>query len=304
MHYALTFAALISSVSAHCVVTNIQGANGVNMPGLSIADGTPRDCSSNGCGSQADTSIIRDDEIESGEVGPLGRTQGNGPVDPAAMIQSFMGNGNAPTNQGASDSVGVEDDLSALGSSRFGGDRRKKRQLGNLFGGFGGFGGGGSSSTSEGEKNEFSEETSVAAAAGSGANSGLPTCSDDGEITLTMRQINQDGAGPMEAMIDGTSGGSEMSAFQEADVTQDVPGFIAGLSLTTTSDFPMTIQMPEGMTCDGSVGGADNVCVVRVRNSTPAGPFGGSAAFTMPAAARKRALAYRLKKRMELNRSA
>ena len=39
--------------------------------------------------------------------------------------------------------------------------------------------------------------------------------------------------------------------------------------------------------------------VVRVRNNTPAGPFGGSAAFTQTAAARKRAIAYRLKKRAE-----
>ncbi|KAJ8104978.1 hypothetical protein ONZ43_g7606 [Nemania bipapillata] len=55
--------------------------------------------------------------------------------------------------------------------------------------------------------------------------------------------------------------------------------------------------MPAGMTCDASVGGADNVCIVRVRNSAIAGPFGGSAAFTQSPAARKRAIAYRLKKR-------
>lgn len=39
-------AVLAASVSAHGVVTEIQGANGVNMPGLTVADGTPRDCSS------------------------------------------------------------------------------------------------------------------------------------------------------------------------------------------------------------------------------------------------------------------
>lgn len=58
--------------------------------------------------------------------------------------------------------------------------------------------------------------------------------------------------------------------------------------------------MPEGMTCDGTVAGVDNVCVVRVRNGAAAGPFGGSAAFTQSAGARKRAIAYRLKKRMEI----
>ena len=106
----------------------------------------------------------------------------------------------------------------------------------------------------------------------------------------------------MEATIDATSGGTEAAAFEDADVTNDVPGFVAGLSLATNTDFPITVQMPAGMTCEGSVGGANNVCIVRVRNSTPAGPFGGSAAFTQSAGARKRAIAYRLKKRMEIGR--
>lgn len=60
--------------------------------------------------------------------------------------------------------------------------------------------------------------------------------------------------------------------------------------------------MPQGMTCEGKVGGANNVCIVRVRNGAAAGPFGGSAAFTQTPAARKRAIAYRLKKRMEIAR--
>lgn len=95
--------------------------------------------------------------------------------------------------------------------------------------------------------------------------------------------------------MDGTSGGTDMSAFQEAQVTQDVPGLVAGISTATTTDFPVKVQMPAGMTCDATVGGASNVCVVRVRNNTPAGPFGGSAAFTQTTAARKRALEYRAK---------
>lgn len=98
-------------------------------------------------------------------------------------------------------------------------------------------------------------------------------------------------------MVDGTSGGTDMAAFQEAQVMQDVPGFIAGLSTATTTDFPVAVQMPAGMTCDASVGGASNVCVARVRNNTPAGPFGGSVAFTQTPAARKRAIAYRMRMR-------
>jgi hypothetical protein len=62
----------------------------------------------------------------------------------------------------------------------------------------------------------------------------------------------------------------------------------------------MQIKMPAGMTCDATVAGTPNVCVARVRNGAGAGPFGGSVAFTQSQAARKRAIAYRLKKRMEI----
>ncbi|OTB01415.1 hypothetical protein M426DRAFT_323548 [Hypoxylon sp. CI-4A] len=291
MRYSfIAVSGLLATVSAHGVVTSIKGANGVTMPGLSIADGTPRDCSSNGCGSQADTAIIRDSEIESGKASALGRTQGNGPIDAATMIQNFMGASSAPTNNGSADSVGQEDDIPADIGKR---GNKFVRGLGDLFSGL--LGGAGKN---EGNKTETAQETNVAATAGQGASSGLPTCADDGSITMTFRQINQDGAGPMEAAVDGTSGGTDADAFKTAEVTQDVPGAgFGGLSLATNTDFPLTVQMPEGMTCDGTVGGASNVCVVRVRNNALAGPFGGSAAFTQSSAAKKRALEYRLKKR-------
>ena len=82
---------------------------------------------------------------------------------------------------------------------------------------------------------------------------------------------------------------------QSATVTKDVPGLgVQGISLATSTEFDMTVQMPAGMTCD--------VCVMRVRNGAAAGPFGGSVAFTQSTAARKRAVAYKLKKRMEIAR--
>lgn len=55
--------------------------------------------------------------------------------------------------------------------------------------------------------------------------------------------------------------------------------------------------MPQGMTCQGSAGGAQNVCIVRMQNAALAGPFGGSAAFTQSTAAKKRAVEYNLRKR-------
>lgn len=286
MRYSLiTASGLLAAVSGHGLVTSIKGANGVTMPGLSVADGTPRDCTTNACGSQADTAIIRDREISNGKASPLGRTQGNGPIDAATMIQNFMGSASAPTNNGSADSVGVEDNIPANAGKR---SNLFIRGLGDLLSGLTGKNGG--------TKTQTAEETSVAASAGQGATSGLPTCADDGSVTMTFRQINQDGAGPIEAAVDGTSGGTQEDAFKTADVTQDVPGSgFAGLSLATNTDFPLTVQMPAGMTCDATVGGASNVCVVRVRNNAIAGPFGGSAAFTQSPAARKRALNYRMK---------
>lgn len=271
MKYSYILSALVASVSAHGVITEIQGANKVTMPGLSVADGTPRDCASPACGSEADTSIIRAKEM-GGKASALGRTS-NGPVDAAAAISSFMG-GNAAT--------------------------KRSPQLAALLGGAGGKGAGaGAGATSAGQKTaKGTTEQGVSKAAGQGASSGLPTCSDSGEITMTFHQVNQDGAGPLTAQIDPTSAGTDPAAFQDAKVTQNVPGIgIGGLSAAQTTDFPVKVQMPAGMTCSGSAGGANNVCVVRLQNSALAGPFGGSAAFTMSAGAKKRAVEYNLRKR-------
>ncbi|KAH7319842.1 hypothetical protein B0I35DRAFT_408591 [Stachybotrys elegans] len=300
MRYAFVSAALAASVSAHGLITAIEGANGVVMPGLSVADGTPRDCSSNRCGSQADTAIIRNRELGTSEASALGRTQGNGPIIAADMISAFMGTGSAPSNSGASGATGEEDDISGIKNAKQARNDEHKRQISELFNGlFGGSRGGRNSGT----ESSFAAETMVADMAGTGAQSGLPTASDNGQIQMVYRQINQDGAGPLTADIDGTSGGTDPDAFQSAEVTQDVPGFgFQGLSLATNTEFPVTVQMPQGMTCDATVAGVDNVCVVRVRNGAGAGPFGGSAAFTQTPAARKRAIAYRLKKRMQISR--
>ncbi|KAH6634721.1 hypothetical protein B0J18DRAFT_28943 [Chaetomium sp. MPI-SDFR-AT-0129] len=351
-HTALLAALLATGASAHGVVTLIKGANGVDMPGLSVADGTPRDCSTNRCGSQADTSIIRDREIRRGDVGPLGRTQGAGPVDAATAVGVFMGGatgatgnaGNATAGAGAASGAGTgaagngtaaagngtaaaaaakvqaagtgeEDDLSALsaltngngqnsGNGRNGRNKQNndKREAGlvgrQLLKGLKGLLGGGGAGGNKGQDSTVATESNVAASAGQGATSGLPTCADDGTIELVYHQVNQDGAGPLDASIDGTSGGTDPAAFQTATVTQDVPGLgVQGLSLATKKDFTVKVQMPQGMTCDATVAGVNNVCVLRVRNGAAAGPFGGSAAFTMSAAAQKRAVEFRMRKR-------
>jgi len=262
--------------AAHGVVTQIKGANGVVMPGLSVVDGVPRDCASPFCGSEEDTSIIRDDELGTDEASALGRNS-NGPIDPNDNVSQFMGSSANKTK--VKTKRGFLDGL-------FGGDDSDSEDSSD------------SSSAAESEgvaTPEGTTEDIVAKTAGNGASSGLPTCSDDGTVTMTYHQVNQDGAGPLNAQVDATSGGTDPEAFQDAEVTQDVPGAVLGLSGTTTTDFPIAVKMPAGMTCKGQIGDVKNVCVVRVRNDAIAGPFGGSAAFTMSNAAKKRAIAFKVK---------
>jgi hypothetical protein len=204
-----------------------------------------------------------------GKASALGRTA-QGPIDADKAISTFMG-GN------------------------------KKRQLDQILGGLGGGkakGAGAGADATGAATQKGAVENGVSRAAGTGAQSGMPTTSDSGEITMTFHQINQDGAGPLTAQIDATSGGKDPAAFKEAEVTQNVPGIgIGGLSAASVMDFPVKVQMPAGMTCTGSAGGANNVCVVRMQNAALAGPFGGSAAFVQSGAAKKRAVEYNLRKR-------
>lgn len=101
-----------------------------------------------------------------------------------------MGAGTAPTNQGASGATGVEDNLSGTPAA---GKTKKRQLLGGLLGG----GGGGAGATGVagllgggGTKAEGPPEARVAAAAGQGASSGLPTANADGTVDMTFRQVD------------------------------------------------------------------------------------------------------------------
>lgn len=48
---------------------------------------------------------------------------------------------------------------------------------------------------------------------------------------------------------------------------------------------PFAVQVPAGTTCSGTVGTMTNVCLMKVANANPAGPFGGVIAFQMSGAA-------------------
>lgn len=262
-----------TNVLAHGVITEVQGANGVNLPGLSVADGTPRDCATPGCGSEADTSIIRTKEVGTDKASALGRTQGGGPVSAAKMMAVFMDGASANSSAVKAARAIHEEALARRAVLPRAADGGVKTPKGT-------------------------SETAVKAATGMAMMMGLPTTADDGSVKMTFHQVNQDGAGPLTAMIDATSGGTDPAAFKSAEVTQNVPGIgIGGLSAATTTDFPVAVAMPAGMTCQGQVGGASNVCVARLANSALAGPFGGSVAFTQSPAAKKRAIEYNLAKR-------
>jgi hypothetical protein len=114
---------------------------------------------------------------------------------------------------------------------------------------------------------------------------------------MNIHQVNQDGVGPYTAMVDATSGGKDATAFKSTEMTQNVPGIgIAGISTASGIVFPVKMQMPAGMTCSGTVGGASNVCVAKMSNVSPQF-FGGSVAFTQSPAAKKRAIEYNMKMR-------
>ncbi len=105
------------------------------------------------------------------------------------MIAAFMGTGTAPTNAGAASSVGVEDNIPKNA-------QKPKRQLAGLLGALGGGGAGGGGATGiagllggGGAKAEGPPEAGVAAAAGQGASTGLPTANADGTVDMTFRQV-------------------------------------------------------------------------------------------------------------------
>jgi len=188
----LPIVALISGVNGHGVITAVSGANGVTSQGFGVIASTPRDGSSPNPFEQ-DTSIIRNQEIESGKTGVCGRTRAGGDNDVTSQLNAAV-------------------------------------------------------------------------------TSGLPTAAADGTVSMTLHQVNQDGAGPYTCAVSTDATGANFIAMT---VTTNVPGQNS-LSLAQATDFPLIAQMPAGTACTGGADG--NACLVRCTNSALAGPFGGCAA--------------------------
>jgi hypothetical protein len=101
----------------------------------------------------------------------------------------------------------------------------------------------------------------------------LPQVSPGGEISMTVHQVNSDGAGPYTCMIDSTGTGTQ---WVEMQVTTNIEGSRRGRNEDTeASDLPLTAAIPADQTCTGTVAGQENVCMVRCENPARAGPFGG-----------------------------
>ncbi|MCJ1396315.1 hypothetical protein MMC18_009204 [Xylographa bjoerkii] len=111
---------------------------------------------------------------------------------------------------------------------------------------------------------------SVLAASQQVAGSTLPQMTTGGVLTMTYRQLNDDGAGPVTCQV---SADGSATGFVAMKVTTQVPG-TAGRADVSNTDFPLVAQMPAGVTCTGTIGTASNACVVQCKN--PVGPFGSN----------------------------
>ncbi|KZL83281.1 cas1 appressorium specific protein [Colletotrichum incanum] len=122
--------------------------------------------------------------------------------------------------------------------------------------------------------------------------------STGGSLTGVYHIVTTDGAGPLDAVVD-TTGTGAFSQGTKLQVLQQVPGnkgnirpngqvpnrgralwmralsIIAKRASNVNMDFPMAFAVPDGLSCSGTMGGQNNVCLVKIANNNNAGPFGG-----------------------------
>ena len=101
----------------------------------------------------------------------------------------------------------------------------------------------------------------------------LPQVNAGGTLSMTVHQVNGDGAGPYTCMIDATGTGTQWTPIQ---VTQNIDGNARGRNNDQSiMDLPLAVAMPANMACTGTNAGQTGVCMVRCENPARAGPFGG-----------------------------
>jgi len=107
---------------------------------------------------------------------------------------------------------------------------------------------------------------------------GVPTVAADGSISMTLFQVNGDGAGPYVCEVSADASGKKFVTMQ---VTKDVPG-TKGKSNAKNTAFPLNVKLPKGTKCTGE----KNTCLIRCKNGNSQ-PFGGCAVVAQGAAKRE-----------------
>ncbi|KAJ6262911.1 hypothetical protein Dda_1469 [Drechslerella dactyloides] len=101
----------------------------------------------------------------------------------------------------------------------------------------------------------------------------IPLVSPGGLLTVSVRQVNADGAGPYTCRIS-YAGTEDKWDDKPLKIITNVPG-VAGISTAVSTTFPLIVKLPDDLECDGSYGGKKNICMVQCVNGAPNGPFGG-----------------------------
>jgi len=122
--------------------------------------------------------------------------------------------------------------------------------------------------TLEGGENDIQAGTKAVMAMNGGQ---LPQISPGGEISMTLHQVNGDGAGPYTCQINAAG---DAQNWVDMKVTTQVPG-TNSRSKAKAVDLPLKAAVPAGTACTGNVAGQSAVCMVRCMNAARAGPFGG-----------------------------
>ncbi|KAI1466947.1 uncharacterized protein F4812DRAFT_433307 [Daldinia caldariorum] len=100
----------------------------------------------------------------------------------------------------------------------------------------------------------------------------LPQITAGGQLKMTLHQVNGDGAGPYQCMINDDGTGED---WEDVEVTQSPPGENSRDRAGSKTDFPLVAAIPDDQKCTGTVADQENVCLVRCQNGARAGPFGG-----------------------------
>ncbi|KAK8142520.1 hypothetical protein G3M48_008661 [Beauveria asiatica] len=110
----------------------------------------------------------------------------------------------------------------------------------------------------------------------------LPQITPGGQLTMTLHQVNSDGAGPYKCMINADGTGT---TWEDIQVSQNVDGNQRGRNRQgSATDHPLVADIPANQQCTGTAGGQTGVCLIRCQNPANAGPFGGVVPAQMAAA--------------------